>query len=128
MPLPGLEPPVDSGRERLEARKMERAKGPLMTELGMTEPEAFRWIQRTAMDRRTTMRAVAEAALAAGFDITADTSRRRSDQCVRPPSPLFAAFRRVAAELRLGGVPSGDTRHTLSSPGTSTQPVAPTRF
>jgi response regulator NasT len=30
----------------------------------MTEPEAFRWIQRTAMDRRTTMRAVAEAVLA----------------------------------------------------------------
>jgi AmiR/NasT family two-component response regulator len=46
-----------------------------MTEHGMTEPEAFRWIQRTAMDRRTTMRAVAEAVLAAGFDLTADSGR-----------------------------------------------------
>ena len=32
-----------------------------MTQQTMTEPEAFRWIQRTAMDRRTTMKAVAEA-------------------------------------------------------------------
>jgi len=63
-------------QERLEARKtVERAKGVLMTEHGMTEPEAFRWIQRTAMDRRTTMRAVAEAVLAAGFDLTADSGR-----------------------------------------------------
>jgi two-component system, response regulator PdtaR len=60
----------------LEARKIiERAKGVLMTEHSMTEPEAFRWIQRTAMDRRTTMRAIAEAVLAAGFDITADSAR-----------------------------------------------------
>ena len=36
-------------------------KGLLMTRQQMTEPEAFRWIQRTAMDRRTTMKAVAEA-------------------------------------------------------------------
>ena len=48
--------------QRLEARKIiDRAKGLLMTHQKMTEPEAFRWIQRTAMDRRTTMKAVAEA-------------------------------------------------------------------
>jgi response regulator NasT len=71
-----LEQEVGGLQERLEARKtVERAKGVLMTEHGMTEPEAFRWIQRTAMDRRTTMRAVAEAVLAAGFDLTADSSR-----------------------------------------------------
>src|ERR671913_2653132 len=64
-----LEQEVGGLHERLEARKVvERAKGVLMTEHGMTEPEAFRWIQRTAMDRRTTMRAVADAVLAAGFD------------------------------------------------------------
>jgi two-component system, response regulator PdtaR len=34
-----------------------------MTKQNMTEPEAFRWIQRTAMDRRTTMKAVAEAVI-----------------------------------------------------------------
>ena len=71
-----LEQEVGGLHERLEARKVvERAKGVLMTEHGMTEPEAFRWIQRTAMDRRTTMRAVADAVLAAGFDLTADAGR-----------------------------------------------------
>jgi response regulator NasT len=71
-----LEQEVGGLQERLEARKtVERAKGVLMTEHGMAEPEAFRWIQRTAMDRRTTMRAVAEAVLAAGFDLTADSGR-----------------------------------------------------
>jgi two-component system, response regulator PdtaR len=71
-----LEQEVGGLHERLEARKVvERAKGVLMTEHGMTEPEAFRWIQRTAMDRRSTMRAVADAVLAAGFDITADSGR-----------------------------------------------------
>jgi response regulator NasT len=72
-----LEQEVSGLQERLEARKIiERAKGVLMTEHNMTEPEAFRWIQRTAMDRRTTMRVVAEAILAAGFDLTAaDTVR-----------------------------------------------------
>jgi AmiR/NasT family two-component response regulator len=59
-----LEAEVAGLTERLETRKaVERAKGVLMTEQGLSEPEAFRWIQRTAMDRRTTMRAVAEAVL-----------------------------------------------------------------
>jgi two-component system, response regulator PdtaR len=71
-----LEQEVGGLHERLEARKtVERAKGVLMTEHGMTEPEAFRWIQRTAMDRRTTMRSVADAVLAAGFDLTANGGR-----------------------------------------------------
>jgi two-component system, response regulator PdtaR len=47
--------------ERLETRKVvERAKGLLMTTYGMTEPQAFKWIQRTAMDNRIGMREVAE--------------------------------------------------------------------
>jgi response regulator NasT len=61
-----LEREVSGLTERLETRKVvERAKGVLMTEHGMTEPQAFRWIQRTAMDRRTTMRDVAAKVLAA---------------------------------------------------------------
>jgi AmiR/NasT family two-component response regulator len=49
---------------RLEARKtVERAKGLLQSGHGLTEPEAFRWIQRASMDRRTSMRAVAQAVL-----------------------------------------------------------------
>ena len=47
-------------RDRLDARKtIERAKGILMTQQQMTEPEAFRFLQRTAMDHRTSMRSIA---------------------------------------------------------------------
>jgi hypothetical protein len=53
---------------RLETRKLiDRAKGLLMTHRGLTEPEAFRWIQRTAMDRRKGSAAVA-AQVIAEFD------------------------------------------------------------
>jgi two-component system, response regulator PdtaR len=59
-----LEAEVSGLHERLAARKLiERAKGALMSEHGLTEPEAFRWIQRAAMDNRTSMRAVAEVVL-----------------------------------------------------------------
>src|SRR5689334_8765190 len=62
--ITALEAEVQGLAERLETRKIvERAKGALMTAHGMTEPEAFRWIQRAAMDNRTTMRAVAEVIL-----------------------------------------------------------------
>ena len=55
---------VNSLRERLEVRKLlDRAKGLLQSEHGMTEPQAFRWIQKTSMDRRLTMRKVAEAVI-----------------------------------------------------------------
>ena len=48
--------------ERFETRKVvDRAKGLLMERMGMTEPEAFRWIQKTSMDRRLSMREVADA-------------------------------------------------------------------
>lgn len=57
-----LETEVAGLTERLETRKaVDRAKGLLMARKKMSEPDAFRWIQRTAMDRRTTMRAVADA-------------------------------------------------------------------
>lgn len=57
-----LEDEVATLTERLETRKVvDRAKGLLMSRQSMAEPDAFRWIQRTAMDRRTTMKAVAEA-------------------------------------------------------------------
>jgi two-component system, response regulator PdtaR len=62
--ISALEAEVSGLRERLEARKLiERAKGALMTAHAMTEPQAFRWIQRAAMDNRTSMRAVAELVL-----------------------------------------------------------------
>ncbi len=50
--------------ERLETRKtIDRAKGILMQALSLSEPEAFSWIQRTAMDRRLTMKEVAQAVI-----------------------------------------------------------------
>jgi AmiR/NasT family two-component response regulator len=67
-----LEAEVGDLQERLAARKsIERAKGILMADHGMTEPDAFRWIQRTAMDKRTTMRAVADLLLAGPTDASA---------------------------------------------------------
>ena len=50
--------------DRLETRKLiDRAKGILMKALNLPEPEAFSWIQRAAMDRRMSMKAVAEAVI-----------------------------------------------------------------
>ena len=63
--IQALEAEVGELGERLEARKlMDRAKGVLMANLGITEPEAFKWIQKAAMDQRSSMSAVSEGVLA----------------------------------------------------------------
>lgn len=62
--ISALELEVATLSDRLETRKLvERAKGLLQAKQAMTEPEAFKWIQRAAMDRRTTMKRVAEVIL-----------------------------------------------------------------
>jgi AmiR/NasT family two-component response regulator len=59
-----LEAEVAELAERLEARKLvERAKGVLQTRHGLTEPDAFRWLQKASMDRRLSMREVATVVL-----------------------------------------------------------------
>ncbi len=59
--LTALADEVSDLAERLESRKiLDRAKGILNNAMGLTEPEAFRWIQKASMDRRLTMREVAE--------------------------------------------------------------------
>jgi two-component system, response regulator PdtaR len=59
--LQGLEDQVGDLTDRLEARKLvERAKGLLQEHEDMSEPAAFRWLQKTAMERRLSMKAVAE--------------------------------------------------------------------
>ena len=59
-----LEAEVADLTDRLETRKaVDRAKGILMTRLKLSEADAFRWIQKTAMDRRLGMREVAEAVI-----------------------------------------------------------------
>ena len=62
--MKSLEAEVANLHERLETRKViDRAKGILMQALNLSEPEAFSWIQRAAMDRRITMKEVAEAVI-----------------------------------------------------------------
>jgi response regulator NasT len=62
--IAALEREVATLGDRLEARKLiERAKGLLQAKHSMTEPEAFSWMQRAAMDQRTTMKRVAEVVL-----------------------------------------------------------------
>lgn len=63
--IQALEAEVGELGERLEARKLvDRAKGVLMANLGISEPEAFKWIQKAAMDQRSSMSAVSEGVLA----------------------------------------------------------------
>ena len=59
-----LENEVSNLAEQFETRKrVDRAKGLLEAKMGLSEPEAFRWIQKTSMDRRLTMREVADAVI-----------------------------------------------------------------
>lgn len=63
--LSQLEREVADLTERLETRKLvDRAKGILQATYGLSEPDAFRWIQKAAMDKRTTMRDVAQVVIA----------------------------------------------------------------
>jgi response regulator NasT len=69
-----LDAEIGTLRERLEVRKLlDRAKGLLQSEHGLSEPDAFRWIQKTSMDRRLTMRKVAEAVIEGSMRVPAET-------------------------------------------------------
>ncbi|QWW20504.1 response regulator [Schaalia sp. 19OD2882] len=62
--IESLEEEIADLQDRFETRKrVDRAKGLLQKNMGMTEPEAFRWIQKTSMDRRLSMREVADAVI-----------------------------------------------------------------
>ena len=71
--LTGLEREVGDLTERLAARKaVDRAKSELQRTMGLSEPEAFRWIQKTAMDLRLSMRQVADGVVEHGPGIARD--------------------------------------------------------
>jgi AmiR/NasT family two-component response regulator len=73
--MDALEREVGNLQDRLETRKaVDRAKSRLQTEHGMTEPDAFRWIQKSAMDRRTSMRTVADGVITGTESPKSDTS------------------------------------------------------
>ena len=58
--ITALESEISDLNERFETRKLvDRAKGLLNEKMNLTEPEAFRWIQKASMDRRLTMQEVA---------------------------------------------------------------------
>jgi response regulator NasT len=66
-----LEHEVADLQDRLETRKVvDRAKSVLQAQLGLAEPDAFRWIQKTAMDLRLSMRQVAEGVVEHGPGLT----------------------------------------------------------
>jgi response regulator NasT len=68
-----LEAEVSDLQERLETRKaVDRAKSILQRQLELSEPDAFRWIQRTAMDLRRPMRHVADGVIEHGPSMAAD--------------------------------------------------------
>ncbi len=78
--MKALEAEVGNLQDRLETRKLvDRAKGQLQTVHGWSEPEAFRWIQKTSMDRRLTMRKVAEAIITGSLDEGKDDGAAESD-------------------------------------------------
>ena len=69
-----LEAEVADLTERLETRKLvDRAKGVLQEQLELSEPESFRWIQKTAMDLRLSMRQVAEGVITHGPQIAGES-------------------------------------------------------
>lgn len=93
-----LETEIADLGERLETRKrLDRAKGILMSRLGLDEPGAFRWIQKTAMDRRLGMRDVADAVIAGGASSPAqpstpgDISAQTSGERPKPTPPRAPA-------------------------------------
>jgi response regulator NasT len=85
--ITALDSEVTGLRDRLEVRKLlDRAKGLLQADRGITEAEAFRWIQKSSMDRRMTMRAVAEEVLQA-----AQQAQEAADGAApAPPAPAPA--------------------------------------
>jgi AmiR/NasT family two-component response regulator len=84
--IKALEAEVTDLQGRLDARKViERAKGMLQADQGLSEPEAFRWIQRSAMDQRTSMKAVAELVVAA--QLARDEAAASAAAASPAPSP-----------------------------------------
>ncbi len=72
-----LEGEIADLSDRFETRKLvDRAKGLLQAKFGMTEPDAFRWIQKTSMDKRLTMREVAAAVVDSAASATGSAALR----------------------------------------------------
>jgi response regulator NasT len=60
---------ADLGEQLATRKVVDRAKGILQRQMGLSEPEAFRWVQKTAMDLRRSMREVAEGVVQHGPEL-----------------------------------------------------------
>jgi AmiR/NasT family two-component response regulator len=95
-----LEAEVADLADRFETRKLvDRAKGLLQSKFGMTEPDAFRWIQKTSMDKRLTMREVAAAVVNSSAS-AAGSAAIRTPPTPPAPTPSSAATPAPSPPLR----------------------------
>ncbi len=79
-----LEAEVGTLTEQLATRKVvDRAKGILQATRQLSEPEAFRWIQQSAMDQRVSMRAIADAVIAAATPLSVTTDAESTPPPIR---------------------------------------------
>lgn len=89
-----VEDEVADLQERLDSRKVvEQAKGLLMEGLGLSEPEAFRFIQKTAMDLRKSMREVAQGVI----DKVAEQQAAAESAAKKPASKRPASKKKASS-------------------------------
>jgi response regulator NasT len=104
-----LQKEVGNLRDRLEMRKLlDRAKGVLQAERGITEPEAFRWIQKSSMDRRMTMRALAQEILDEYQRVKAVAAEAARSETGEAPEVGQAPASTAAPESAASGPPGPD--------------------
>ena len=125
--ISALESEVGTLRDRLEVRKLlDRAKGLLQAQRGITEAEAFRWIQKTSMDRRMTMKAVSEellAAAAAAEAAGAGPAGAKPGRTAGPPRET--GLRRAPARRRPARTPRARPRRASRRVSPGQDPGAP---
>jgi len=113
--IAALEAEVADLTDRFETRKLvDRAKGLLQQKFGMSEPDAFRWIQKTSMDKRLTMREVANAVVNSSASAAGSAAIRTGTPASPGPS---------AGESESSGGPA--PRTPSPAPPPSAAPAAP---
>ena len=122
--LQQLEAEVEDLTDRLETRKLvDRAKGVLQQQLSLSEPDAFRWIQKTAMDLRLSMRQVAEGVITLARRDTGtkdvvglDGTVKRSLPLLAPGDRIDLSLQVVLTQMRNAGHLDRRRRHVVTRP------------
>jgi two-component system, response regulator PdtaR len=114
--ITALEAEVADLTDRFETRKLvDRAKGLLQQKFGMSEPDAFRWIQKTSMDKRLTMREVAAA-------VVNSSASAAGSAAIRTGTPAASAPTAEASEARAPQTPGPGAPTPASPPSPATGP------